>query len=98
MSLVFYLILLAAFVVASVLLWYLADAFGAVSSIEKSGRTLFSLKTLTIHPSQVALYTALGGAVLSLVGTLFNILGALMYNLISDLIGGFRIDVVDTDK
>jgi hypothetical protein len=29
---------------------------------------------------------------------LLNILAALTYNLISDLVGGIRFDVVDTDR
>jgi hypothetical protein len=97
-SLAFYLLLLVAFVAASVLLWYLADAFGAVTSIEKSARTLFSLKSVKLHPAAVAEWTAAGGAVLCVAGTLLNILAALTYNLISDLVGGIRFDVVDTDR
>jgi hypothetical protein len=33
--------------------------------------------------------------VLAILGTLGNILAALMYNLISDLVGGIRFQVVD---
>jgi hypothetical protein len=94
-SIVFYLLILVAVVVASVMLWYVADAAGSLQSIEKSVRTLFSLSKFTLHPGAVALYTALGGAVLAVVGTLGNILGALMYNLISDLVGGIRFVEVD---
>ena len=38
------------------------------------------------------------GWVLALLGTLGNILAALMYNLISDLVGGIRFQVVDDVK
>jgi hypothetical protein len=94
-SLIFYLLVLVAVVAASVLLWYVADAFGSVDSIEKSIRTLFDLSKFTLHPSSVAVYTALGGAALAVCGTVANILAALTYNLISDLVGGIRFDVVD---
>jgi hypothetical protein len=94
-SIIFYLLILVAVVVASVMLWYIADAAGSIQSIEKSVRTLFSLSKFTLHPGSVALYTSLGGAVLAVVGTLGNVLAALMYNLISDLVGGIRFDVVD---
>jgi hypothetical protein len=97
-SLIFYLIILLAVVVASVMLWYVADAVGAVQSIQKSARTLFSLSKFTLHPSAVAEYTSAGGAVLAVAGTFGNILAALMYNLISDLVGGIRFDVVDDAK
>jgi hypothetical protein len=94
-SLVFYLLLLVAVVVAAVLLWYIADAAGSIQSIEKSIRTLFGLSKFTLHPGSIAVYTSLGGAVLAVAGVLGNILAALMYNLISDLVGGIRLDVVD---
>ena len=97
-SVIFYLLILVAVVVAAVMLWYVADAVGAVQSIEKSVRTLFDLRTFTLHPKAVAEYTTAGGAVLAVAGTLGNILAALMYNLISDLVGGVRFDVVDEAK
>ncbi len=92
-SLVFYLLVLVVVVVASVLLWYAADAFGSITSIEKSIRTLFDLKTFTLHPATVAVYTAAAGVVLALAGTLINVLAALTYNLICDVVGGVRIEV-----
>jgi Transmembrane domain of unknown function (DUF3566) len=94
-SVVFYLLLLAVVVVASVMLWYVANALGAIQSIEKSVRTLFDLSKFTLHPGAVALYTSLGGAVLALVGTLANILVAVTYNLISDVVGGIRFKIVE---
>jgi hypothetical protein len=97
-SFVFYLLFFGAVVVASVMLWYVANAVGAVQSIEKSVKTLFDLKQFTLHPAQVAAYTSAGGGVLAIVGTLGNILAALMYNLISDLVGGIRFQVVDEVK
>jgi Transmembrane domain of unknown function (DUF3566) len=92
-SLVFYFLVAVAVVVASVLLWYAANAYGSLTSIEKSVRTLFDLKTFTLHAGRVAEYTAGGGLVLTLVGTLVNVLAALTYNLICDIVGGFRIEV-----
>jgi Transmembrane domain of unknown function (DUF3566) len=92
-SLVFYFLVAIAVVVASVLLWYAANAFGSLASIEKSVRTLFDLKSFTLHAGRVAEYTGAGGLVLALVGTLVNVLAALTYNLICDIVGGFRIEV-----
>ena len=60
-SFIFYLLLFGAVVVASVMLWYIANAVGSIQSIEKSIRTLFDLKTFTLHPSEVAAYTSAGG-------------------------------------
>lgn len=92
-SLVFYFIVLLVVVVASVLLWYAADAFGTLNSFEKSIRTLFSLKSFTVHPGTVAMYTAAGGVVLAVAGTIANILMACVYNLISDVVGGVRVEL-----
>ena len=97
-SLAFYFMLLVAVVVASVLLWYVADAFGSIQTIEKSVKTLFDLSKFTIHPSQVAKYTSIGGGILALCGTFANVLAGFMYNLISDLVGGIRFDVVDEGR
>lgn len=92
-SLVFYLIILAVVVIASIMLWYAADAFGTLHSIEKSVRTLFDLRSFTLHVAAVALYTCAGGGVLAVAGTLANVLAAVVYNLISDLVGGVKVDV-----
>jgi ABC-type multidrug transport system fused ATPase/permease subunit len=97
-SFIFYLLFFGAVVVASVMLWYVANAVGAIQSIEKSVKTLFDLKEFTLHPAQVAAWTSAGGGVLAILGTIGNILAALMYNLISDLVGGVRFQVVDEVK
>ncbi len=61
-SFVFYLLLFGAVVVASVMLTNAsADAVGSIQSIEKSIRTLFDLKTFTLHRFEVAAYTSAGG-------------------------------------
>jgi hypothetical protein len=92
-SIIFWLVMLAAVVVASVLLWIFADAFGSLPSIEKSIRTLFSLKSFKLHPGQVAFYTFLGGLVVSIAGVFANLLFALIYNLIADVVGGVKVDL-----
>jgi len=92
-SVLFYLVVLLIAVVASVLLWYAADAFGTLTSFEKSIRTLFSLKSFSVHPGTVAMYTAAGGFVLAIAGTLANILLAFVYNLISDVVGGVKVEI-----
>lgn len=92
-SIIFWLVMLAAVVVASVLLWTFADAFGSLPSIEKSIQTLFSLKSFKLHPGQVAFYTFLGGLVVSIAGVVANVLFALIYNLIADVVGGIKVDL-----
>lgn len=92
-SVLFYLVILAVIVVASVLLWITADVFGTLPSIDKSIRTLFSLKSYTLHPGAVALYTAAFGLVVAVAGTIANVVMAVIYNLIADTVGGIRVDL-----
>ena len=92
-SVIFWLVIMAAVVVASLLLYEAADVFGSLTSIEKSVRTLFSLKSFTLHPGVIAEYTALGGIVICVVGTLANVVFALIYNLIADVVGGVRVEI-----
>ena len=97
-SLIFYLVVLIVFVVASLFLWLAADTFGSLPSIEKSVRTLFSLKSFTLHPGAVAFYTGASGVVLAVAGTLWNVLLAFMYNLIADVVGGVRVELESFTK
>ncbi len=92
-SVIFWGVMLVALIVASVLLWAFADAFGSVPSIEKSVRTLFSLKSFKLHPGTIAMYTAAGGVVLAVAGTVANVVLALIYNLIAEVVGGVRVEL-----
>jgi Transmembrane domain of unknown function (DUF3566) len=92
-SVVFFLIAAIIIVGASMLLWYAADAFGTLPSIEKSIRTLFGLKSFKIHAGAVAEYMMLAGLVLVVAGAIASVLAALVYNLISDVVGGVRIEL-----
>jgi hypothetical protein len=93
-SLVFYLLVLLIVLVAGVVVWNVAQAFGLIHNIEKSIRSLFDLTSFHLHPLPVLGYTALGGAALTVVGTLLNVVMALLYNLISDIVGGVQVVVV----
>ncbi len=93
-SFIFYLLALVALVVAGVIVWNAASAFGFIHTIEKSVRTLFSLKTFTLHPRTALAYGSGIGALLCVVGVVVNVLAAVAYNLISDLVGGIQVVVV----
>jgi hypothetical protein len=96
-SLVFYLCALIVVLISGVVLWNVSQAFNFTHDIEKSVKTLFGYNTFTLHPKPMFEYTALAGAILAVVGTLFNLLVALVYNLISDVVGGIQIIVVTED-
>lgn len=90
-SLIFYLLVLAVLVIAGVALWNVASDFGVINSLDKLVRSLFALSSFTLHPlAALAWGTAVGGG-LCLLGVLVNVVVALLYNLISDMVGGVRV-------
>lgn len=93
-SLFFYLLGLAVLLVAGVILWNVATTFGTIASLQKSIKSLFDLTTFQLKPRPLLEYSAAGGVVLALLGTIMNTVAALIYNLISDIAGGIQIVVV----
>jgi hypothetical protein len=79
---------------AGVALWNVASALGTITSIDKSIKTLFDLKTFTLRPGPVLAYSLAGGAILVVIGTLVNVMIAVVFNLISDVTGGLAVRVV----
>jgi hypothetical protein len=93
-SIAFYLLVLVVLVIAGVIVWNVAEAFGLITSIDTSIRTLFSLKSFTLHPDSTLEYGTAVGGVLCVFGALLNTLVAMLYNLISDVVGGVQVVVV----
>ena len=95
MAFLFHLCLSLVIVVACVLLWTLADGRGLVDQLEKAVRTNLQLDTFTIE-GKVLFRSMVALAVLfSLLGTGLWILGAFLFNLLSDLVGGVQIWVLE---
>ena len=55
------------------------------------------LETFTFNPDQIFRASALGGLVMVVAGSGFTVLMAVLFNLISDLIGGVRMTVVEEE-
>ena len=94
LSLFFYLLGLLVLLVAGVILWNVASTFGTITSIQKTIRTLFVLNNFRLRSRPLLEYTAAGGLVLVILGTIVNTVAALIYNLISDIFGGIQVVVV----
>jgi len=95
MAFLFHLCLSLVIVVACVLLWTLADGRGLIDQLEKTVRTNLQLDTFSID-GQVLFRSSVALAVLfSLLGTGLWILGAFLFNLLSDLVGGVQIWVLE---
>lgn len=95
MAFLFHLCLSLVVVVACVLLWTVADGQGLVDQLEKTVRTNLQLDTFTIE-GKVLFRSAVALAVLfSLLGTGLWILGAFLFNMLSDLVGGVQVWVLE---
>jgi Transmembrane domain of unknown function (DUF3566) len=93
-SVIFYACVFVVMLIAGAALWNVAAAFGVVTDGEKLVRSLFALTTFTLHPlTALGWGSVIAGAVCFL-GVLFNVLAAVLYNLISDVVGGVQVIVV----
>lgn len=99
-SVVFYLCLWVIFVLAGVMLWSVATSAGTIETVETTITTLFALdeSPFTIQADQVFRGYALGGLVIVIAGTAFNVLLCVLFNLISDLMGGIRVTVIEEES
>jgi hypothetical protein len=95
LSFLFYLCVLLVVLIAGIVLWNIATAVGAVTSIEKFIKSLFDLNSFTLHPGVILEASAAGGIILVILATGINVLAALLYNLISDVVGGVQVIVLE---
>ncbi len=97
-SLLFYFCLWIILLVAGVLLWGAAVSSGTIDNIENFIRELLALDEFEFDADLIFRSSALGGLVLVVAATGFNVLLAVLFNLISDLTGGMRITVVEEES
>lgn len=96
-SLLFSLCLYVVVVVAGVLLWSAGRSTGAIENVEGFVESLFSYETFRFEADIIFRVGVLGGAVVALFLTGLSVLGVLLFNLISDLVGGIRVTVLEED-
>ncbi|HYA44103.1 MAG TPA: DUF3566 domain-containing protein [Acidimicrobiales bacterium] len=94
-SLAFYACVLIVLLIAGAILWNVAAAFGVLDNFDKLVRSLFALTSFKLHPLTALAWGAVIGSVLCLLGTVLNVLAAVLYNLLSDVVGGIQVFVVD---
>lgn len=97
MSLIFYLCLWVILLIAGVILWRFAVTAGTVNNVETFIKELFALETFTFNADQIFRVSAIGGLVMVVGGSGFTVLMAVLFNLISDLVGGVRMTVVEEE-
>jgi uncharacterized membrane protein len=96
-ALCFYLAAVVLAIVAGIVLWLIADAAGAITNIEKFMGKILSSKNYHLVSAQILEGTILVGLVLAALMTILTVVGAALYNLFAELVGGFEVTLVETD-
>jgi len=84
-------------VVASVIIWQVASATGAIGHVESFMAQLLADQSFTVDGGQLLRASAISGVVLVVAGTAFTVLLALLFNLICELTGGLRLRVIEME-
>ncbi|MCA1693205.1 MAG: DUF3566 domain-containing protein [Acidimicrobiales bacterium] len=79
--------------VAGVVLWSVATATGVRGNIESFVGELIASERFEFKADQILRSSIIGGGVLVVVGTFANVLMSVLFNLISDVVGGIGISV-----
>jgi Transmembrane domain of unknown function (DUF3566) len=98
LALLFYVCLYVVFMVAGLLLWNFADRAGLIDNVESFIEDMGAFESFEFEPQVILQATALGGAVFTVIATGLTALGAVLFNLISDLVGGVRFTVIEEES
>lgn len=98
LAFLFQLSLYVIFMLAGTILWSAAVRTGAIDNVESFITELFGLESFEFNGGQLFRGSAVGGLIMVLVGTGFSVLLAVLFNLISDLIGGVRVSVIELEN
>jgi hypothetical protein len=96
-SLIFYLCFYIVAMVAGILLWNVGDRAGVIDNVEGFVENMGAFETFDFEPQLILQGSALIGGALVVVLTGLTVLAAVLFNLISDLVGGVRITVIEED-
>jgi hypothetical protein len=96
-SLIFYLCMFLILLVAGIVLWVVATITGVRGNIENFISDLIASKFHFLG-LQLLRGAAIGGLLLVIIGSGINMVMAVLYNLISDVVGGIEISVLEADR
>jgi hypothetical protein len=96
-SAVFYLTLACIIFVAGVVLWIVATVVGVRENVERFIGDLIASNKFHFVGWEVLRVSAVVAVVLVILGTAFNLFLAVVYNLISEMVGGMAIIVDDEE-
>jgi len=95
-GLAFHLVVYFTVLIASVLLWSVASATGTIDNIERFLMS-FGWESFQFHGWTLLMNEVLLGLLLVALLTIVWVLGATMFNLITDLVGGIRVSVLEEE-
>ena len=98
LSLILYICLWAVLLVAALILWSAVDSTGLIDRIEAFVTQIFGLESFEFVPGQIFRVYALASLVMAFLATVFNVMAAVLFNLISELVGGLRIMLVEEES
>jgi Transmembrane domain of unknown function (DUF3566) len=93
-SFIFYVLSFLIIMIAGLITWRVAVQVGFVTDIQKAVRSLADDRKFVLHGDVVFKYSLIGGAAMTIVLTLLNVVASMLYNLISDIFGGIQVIVV----
>jgi hypothetical protein len=94
-SLLFYFCIMLVILLALGMLYSILGAIGALDSVTKLARELFSDKTFEIHGDWIFARLTMIGVAMVFIWSLINVFVAFLYNLISDVVGGVEVTLAE---
>lgn len=96
-SVLFYLSLVVVVVLAGVLLWLMGSTVGVVDNVESFMRGI-GFENFRFVGRQLFRGALAAGLVLVVMGTGLTVLMSVIYNLISDVVGGIQLTVLEEER
>lgn len=95
-GLVLHLVLFVISLIAVSLLWSVAKSTGTIDNVESFFES-FGWETFSFDGAALFANFAMFGLLASLLGTATWVIGAVMFNLITELVGGIRVTVLEEE-
>jgi len=96
-SVLFHMCVFAAMLLSSVLVWNAATASGMVENIESFIQELGDYETFEINADVMFRASVVIAGMLTLASSVLLVLLTVVFNLISDLVGGIRVTVIEEE-
>ena len=96
-SFLLYLCLYGVLLIAGVILWRVAHDAGVIKTVERFVKSSTTSTAFRLHGRSIFRACAVGGLFLVALATVLTSAAALLFNLVSDLVGGIRVSVIEEE-